>query len=57
MIGRDAFGRRLARHDGGCPDCGAYSELFDSGGGVYVLAVRHDETCPSYRAMERSRQR
>ena len=40
-------GRRLP---GGCEDCDAYQTLArhpdDARGGVYVLTVHHDETCP-----------
>jgi hypothetical protein len=36
-------GRRLL---GGCGDCDAEQELTDMGDGVFVLVVRHAETCP-----------
>lgn len=42
----------MRRIDGGCDDCTAYSDLIDHGGGVYVLAVRHDESCPAFRARQ-----
>lgn len=34
-----------------CPDCCADVELVIQDG-VHILAVRHDDTCPAYRAME-----
>lgn len=40
-------GRRLP---GGCDDCDAYQVLSrmpsDQWGGVYVLTIHHDDTCP-----------
>ncbi len=36
-----------------CPDCCADTELVQSTPGVHVLEVRHDETCPAYRSMQR----
>lgn len=36
-------GRRLP---GGCDDCNAYQTVTTQGGGLYVLTVHHDETCP-----------
>ncbi len=43
----DLTGRRLP---GGCEDCDAYQVLSrlpdDTWGGVYVLTVHHDDTCP-----------
>jgi hypothetical protein len=49
-----AAGRQLAREyaaDYRCPDCLSEQELVEHSPGVMVLEVRHDETCPSYRAM------
>jgi hypothetical protein len=34
------------RIPGGCDDCDAYQQLTTDGSGIYVLAVRHDATCP-----------
>jgi hypothetical protein len=34
------------RIPGGCDDCDAYQELTTDGSGVYMLAIRHDNTCP-----------
>lgn len=34
------------RIDGGCDDCHAYQELEQVEPGVWVLNVRHDNTCP-----------
>lgn len=36
------------RLPGGCDDCDAYQTVTQHGDGVYVLTVRHDETCPFY---------
>lgn len=35
-----------------CPDCSSENRLVDVGGGVYVLQVMHDNTCPFLRGME-----
>lgn len=34
-----------------CPDCASTSELTERTPGVFVLAVAHDLTCPSFRRM------
>lgn len=34
------------RIPGGCDDCDAYQELTAASPGVYVLAIRHDPSCP-----------
>lgn len=44
-------GRRIP---GGCDDCDAYQEMTTDGGGVYVVTVRHDASCPWLRAHERN---
>lgn len=31
---------------GGCDDCDAVQRLTTDGAGVYVLEVRHDDSCP-----------
>ena len=36
---------------GGCADCDAFQELDLIAPGIYGLTVRHDHTCPTYRAM------
>ncbi len=36
-----------------CPDCCADTELVQSSPGVHVLEVRHDDTCPTYRSIQR----
>jgi len=36
---------------GGCEDCSAVQEVDLISPGVYGLTVRHDHTCPTYRAM------
>ena len=41
------------RIPGGCDDCDAYQELSTDGSGIYVLAIRHDDTCPWLQARER----
>lgn len=40
---------------GGCQDCDAEQELVQDPEvpGVYLLQVRHDDTCPTYRRMKR----
>ena len=43
------------RIPGGCPDCDAYQELTTDGSGIYVLTVRHDDTCPFLNAREGTR--
>jgi len=35
-----------------CPDCNATAGLREIHPGVVVIEVRHDETCPTYKAME-----
>ena len=42
------------RIPGGCDDCDAY-QTFQKVGGVYLLTVHHDETCPTYRRHRRGR--
>lgn len=37
------------RMPGGCDDCDAYQVVTEAAGGVYVLQVHHDATCPEYR--------
>ncbi len=39
-------GQRLA---GGCEDCNAEQVLSEHSPGVFVLEIRHDPTCPTYR--------
>lgn len=34
--------------DGGCDQCAAYQKLTTVAGGVFVLAVFHDDWCPFY---------
>ncbi len=36
-----------------CPDCASDTELSRDDDGVFHLEVRHDETCPTYRSMQR----
>lgn len=36
----------------GCPDCTATQELTQYSPGVMILEIRHDNTCPTYRAMQ-----
>lgn len=35
-----------------CPDCNADRVLTEIAPGVYGLAVAHDQTCPTYRAIK-----
>ena len=39
---------------GGCDDCDAVQRLTTDGGGIYVLTVFHDASCPWLRAHERN---
>lgn len=43
--------RAHADRHGACPDCDAHLTIRDDGSGVLVAEVRHDDTCPAYRAM------
>ncbi len=36
-----------------CPDCDSRARLTAYTPGVLILEVRHDDTCPTYRAMHR----
>jgi hypothetical protein len=52
---KQAVGRQLATAYAAeyeCPDCLSEQSLVEYSPGVLLLEVRHDETCPSYRAME-----
>ena len=40
------------RSSGHCPDCDADTELRQDTAGVWQLFIRHDDTCPTYRAMK-----
>lgn len=44
------------RIPGGCDDCDAYQTVDTSHAPVILLNVHHDDTCPTYRQIERSRQ-
>lgn len=44
------FGAIAAGYE--CPDCTADTVLANPSAGVYVLEVRHDETCPWLRRLE-----
>lgn len=37
------------RLPGGCDDCAAYQMVNKASEGVYLLEIRHDQTCPYYR--------
>ena len=41
------------RIPGGCEDCDAYQVMTTDGSGVYVLEVRHDDSCPYLRRVTR----
>ena len=45
----NAFYKPPMRVLGGCEDCSAQQELSEVEPGVWVLEVRHDPTCPTYR--------
>ena len=38
---------------GGCQDCDA-NQVMTAAGGVYVITVAHDDTCPWLRSRERN---
>lgn len=44
-----------ARIPGGCEDCDAYQTARPLAAGVWQVTVHHDDTCPTLRAMEASR--
>lgn len=52
MNGLEKVGRLIGRRPGGCEDCHAESVLRDAGRGVYVLTIRHDNTCPTLARIE-----
>jgi len=33
-----------------CPDCDSDTQLVESGG-VYIVQILHDDTCPTYRRL------
>ncbi len=43
--------RAHAEQHGACPDCDAHLSIRDDGSGVLLGEVRHDDTCPTWRAM------
>lgn len=45
-------GRRIP---GGCLDCDAYQTVDTSQAPVFHLTVHHDDTCPTYRKIRRTR--
>lgn len=45
----EAFYRAPIRGIGGCGDCNAVQELTEVVPGVWILEVRHDPTCSTYR--------
>jgi hypothetical protein len=51
----EAFYEPLVRVMGGCGDCNAVQEMRDAGPGVWVLEVRHDPTCPTFRRIVANR--
>lgn len=50
----DSFGRTIANSDA-CPDCNADTQAVEIAPNITIMQVLHDDTCPTYRAMERSR--
>lgn len=49
---RDSFGRTISVL---CPDCNADTQTVEIAPNITIMQVLHDDTCPTYRAMERSR--
>lgn len=47
--------KHVLHAQGGCSDCSADTELLAVGGQSWVLMVRHDDTCPTYRRRLRGR--
>ena len=44
-----SFYKAPVRVMGGCATCNAVQEMREVDPGVWVLEVRHDPTCPTYR--------
>lgn len=44
-----SFYKAPVRVMGGCATCDAVQEMREAEPGVWVLEVRHDPTCPTYR--------
>lgn len=40
---------------GGCDDCDAYQTVEAVQSGVWVLTVHHDDSCPTWMAIQRRR--
>lgn len=36
-----------------CPDCNSEIDVQIVAPGIYRLTIRHDDTCPNYRAMKK----
>jgi hypothetical protein len=51
MTGLDLCALVGRRVPGGCDDCHADQTVEQRAPGVYLLVVRHDDTCPAYQAM------
>ncbi len=51
MSGEAFFRPGTLEHSGACPDCDATTELVDHGHGLWLLEIRHDDTCPTYRRL------
>jgi len=52
-----SFYRAPLRGIGGCGDCTAVQEMSEVEPGVFVLEIRHDPTCPTYRRIVARRER
>lgn len=44
-----SFYKAPVRVIGACADCNSVQEMREAEPGVWVLEVRHDPTCPTYR--------
>lgn len=54
---RSSFYKAPMRVMGGCGDCNAVQEMREAEPGVWILEVRHDPTCPTYRRIVAGRER
>lgn len=45
------------RIPGGCEDCDAYQTVDTTQPPIYRITVHHDDTCPTYQAMQEQQRR
>lgn len=51
------YGTRLARFQHACPDCSAAADVIAYQHLLTVVEISHDDTCPTYRALQERRTR